>query len=123
MGVGYNIPVNYAMRNASYDLSQFDDFFTVKDRFMDSSMVGFEYEGGYYALPEQQVFLMMFYRTDIFEEIGLTVPDTWKDVISMIPDLQKHNLEFYLPVPITQGAVINLPANPIFFYHVLSKRW
>lgn len=114
MGVGYNIPVNYAMRNASYDLSQFDDFFTVKDRFMDSSMVGFEYEGGYYALPEQQVFLMMFYRTDIFEEIGLTVPDTWKDVISMIPDLQKHNLEFYLPVPITQGAVINLPANPIF---------
>lgn len=114
MGVGYNIPVNYAMRNASYDLSQFDDFYTVKDRFMDSSMVGFEYEGGYYALPEQQIFLMMFYRTDIFEELDLPVPDTWKDVIAMIPDLQKHNLEFYLPVPITQGAVVNLPANPIF---------
>lgn len=114
MGVGYNIPVNYAMRNASYDLSQFDDFYTVKDRFMDSSMVGFEYEGGYYALPEQQIFLMMFYRTDIFEELDLPVPDTWRDVISMIPDLQKHNLEFYLPVPITQGAVVNLPANPIF---------
>jgi ABC-type glycerol-3-phosphate transport system substrate-binding protein len=114
MGVGYNIPVNYAMRNATYDLSQFDDFYTVKDRFMDSSMVGFEYEGGYYALPEQQIFLMMFYRTDIFEELDLPVPDTWRDVISMIPDLQKHNLEFYLPVPITQGAVANLPANPIF---------
>lgn len=114
MGVGYNIPVNYAMRNASYDLSQFDDFYTVKDRFMDSSMVGFEYEGGYYALPEQQIFLMMFYRTDIFEELDLPVPDTWRDVIAMIPDLQKHNLEFYLPVPITQGAVANLPANPIF---------
>jgi ABC-type glycerol-3-phosphate transport system substrate-binding protein len=57
---------------------------------------------------------MLFYRTDIFEELGLTVPNTWEDVIAMIPDLQKHNLEFYLPVPITQGAVINLPANPIF---------
>lgn len=114
MNVGYNIPVNYAMRNAVYDLSKFDDFDEIEDRFMDSAMVGFEYEGGYYALPEQQIFLMMFYRTDIFEEIGLEVPDTWKDVIAMIPDLQKHNLEFYLPVPITQGAVINLPANPIF---------
>mgnify|MGYP000067786746 CR=1 FL=1 len=114
MGVTYNIPVNYAMRNAVYDLSQFADFADVKDRFMDSSMVGFEHEGGYYALPEQQIFLMMFYRTDIFEEIELEVPNTWDDVISMIPDLQKHNLEFYLPVPITQGNIVNLPANPIF---------
>ncbi len=114
MGVSYNIPVNYAMRNAVYDLSQFDDFADVKDRFMNSSMVGFEHEGGYYALPEQQIFLMMFYRTDIFEEIELEVPQTWDDVISMIPDLQKHNLEFYLPVPITQGNIVNLPANPIF---------
>ncbi len=114
MNVGYNIPVNYAMRNAVYDLTQFDDFDTIKDRFMESGMVGFEHEGGYYALPEQQIFLMLFYRTDIFEELGLEVPDTWDDVIAMIPDLQKHNLEFFLPVPITQGAVINLPANPIF---------
>lgn len=114
MGVGYNIPVNYAMRNAVYDLSQFEDFDEISQRFMDSAMVGFEHEGGYYALPEQQIFLMMFYRTDIFEDLGLGVPNTWEEVIEMIPDLQKHNLEFYLPVPITQGAVINLPPNPIF---------
>jgi len=114
MGLGNNIPVNYAMRSAVYDISQFDDFEEVTKRFKDSAMVPFEFEGGYYALPEQQVFLMMFYRTDIFEELGLTVPNTWEDVISMIPDLQKHNLEFYLPVPITQGAVMNLPPNPIF---------
>ncbi len=114
MGVGYNIPVNYAMRNAVYDLSQFDDFESIADRFMDSGLVSFEYQGGTYALPEQQIFLMLFYRTDIFNELNLAVPNTWDDVISMIPDLQKHNLEVYLPVPITQGAVVNLPPNPIF---------
>ena len=114
MGLGNSIPVNYAMRNAVYDISQFDDFDEMTDRFMDSAMVPFEYEGGYYALPEQQIFLMMFYRTDIFEELDLTPPDTWDDVITLIPDLQKHNLEFYLPVPITQGAVMNLPPNPIY---------
>jgi ABC-type glycerol-3-phosphate transport system substrate-binding protein len=114
MGLGNSIPVNYAMRNAVYDISQFDDFDEVTTRFMDSAMVPFEYEDGYYALPEQQIFLMMFYRTDIFEELGLTAPDTWEDVITLIPDLQKHNLEFYLPVPITQGAVMNLPPNPVY---------
>lgn len=114
MGLGNNIPVNYAMRSAVYDISQFDDFEEVTERFKDSAMVPFEYEGGYYALPEQQIFLMMFYRTDIFNELNLLPPDTWDDVISLIPDLQKHNLEFFLPVPITEGAVMNLPANPIF---------
>ncbi|MDA3931337.1 MAG: extracellular solute-binding protein [Tenericutes bacterium] len=114
MGLGNNIPVNYGMRSAVYDISQFEDFEEVTTRFKDSAMVPFEYEGGYYALPEQQVFLMMFYRTDIFRELDLTPPNTWDDVITLIPDLQKHNLEFFLPVPITEGAVMNLPPNPIF---------
>jgi len=114
MGLGNNVPVNYAMRNAVYDLSLFSDFDEVATRFKYSAMVPYEFEGGTYALPEQQIFLMMFYRTDIFEELGLEVPDTWDDVISLIPDLQKHNLEFYLPIPITEGSVMNLPPNPIF---------
>jgi ABC-type glycerol-3-phosphate transport system substrate-binding protein len=114
MGVANDIPVNYAMRNAVHDLTKFDDFDTITPRFKESALVPYEYENGIYAIPEQQIFLMMFYRTDIFEELGLTYPNTWDEVIQMIPNLQKHNLEFYLPVPITQGAVINLPPNPIF---------
>jgi len=114
MGLGNSIPVNYAMRNAVYDISQYDDFEEVTTRFKDSAIVPYEYEGGYYALPEQQIFLMMFYRTDIFDELGLEYPNTWDDVVSIIPDLQKHNLEFYLPVPITQGGVMNLPPNPVY---------
>jgi ABC-type glycerol-3-phosphate transport system substrate-binding protein len=114
MGLGNSVPVNYAMRNASYDLTNFSDFDDVKDRFMESAVVPYTYEQGVYALPEQQIFLMLFYRTDIFEDLGLLPPQTWDDVISLIPDLQKHNLEFYLPVPQTQGSVIELPPNPIF---------
>ncbi len=114
IGQADSTPVNYAMRNAVYDLSQFDDFDEIVTRFMPSAMVPYEFDGKYYALPEQQIFLMMFYRTDIFEEIGLTPPNTWREVVEMIPSLQKHNLEFYLPVPLTQGAAVTLPPNPIF---------
>jgi len=116
MMVQNDIPVNYAMRNAVYDLSQFDDFEEiVSSRFKESAIVPFNHEDGYYALPEQQIFLMMFYRKDIFEELGMTPPETWDDMITMIPDLQKHNLEFFLPIPIQQqGQVISLPPNPVY---------
>ncbi len=114
MGLGNSVPVNYAMRSASYDLTQFEDYADIKDRFMESAVVPYTYETGVYALPEQQIFLMMFYRTDIFEDLGLLPPQTWDDVIKLIPNLQKHNLEFFLPVPQTQGSVIELPPNPIF---------
>ena len=114
MGVDHSVPVNYAMRNAAYDLSNFSDFNAISERFMDSAFTPYEYNNGTYALPEQQTFLMMFYRTDIFEEMGFDVPQTWTDVIQLVPDLQKHNLEFYLPIPASAGNVANLPANPVF---------
>lgn len=114
LGVGYNVPVNYALRNAAYDLTKFDDYNSVETRFHDSAIVPFSFGDSVFALPEQQMFLMMFYRKDIFEEYGLEVPNTWDDLISSVIDLQKYNLEFYLPVPISEGGVVNLPPNPIF---------
>lgn len=114
LGVGYNVPVNYALRNAAYDLSKFPDFKEIEERFHESAIVPFSYENRVYALPEQQMFLMMFIRKDIFEEYDLTVPNTWDELISSVIDLQNYNLEFYLPVPSSSGAVINLPPNPIF---------
>ncbi|VEU82813.1 extracellular solute-binding protein [Acholeplasma hippikon] len=114
LGQSNATPVNYAMRSATYDLSQFDDFDEIKTRFMAEAFVPYQFNGGTYALPEQQTFLMLFYRTDIFEEFGLTPPNTWQELTEMIPSLQKYNLEFYLPVPLTQGAAIALEPNPIF---------
>ena len=52
----------------------------------------------YMPLPEQQTFPMLFYRKDILIEIGLTPPQTWQDVYNMISVLQKHNMEFFLPI-------------------------
>jgi ABC-type glycerol-3-phosphate transport system substrate-binding protein len=95
---GETLPVNYALRGAVYDISQFEDFDEVSERFHKSALIPYQFNGGVYALPEEQYFLMMFYRTDILEEIGIEVPTTWDEVIEIIPDLQKHYLEFYLPV-------------------------
>ena len=120
-------PVNYAIRGAVYDLTKFDDFvvdeivdangnksFIVKvdgeaeSRWQASAMTPYELEGGFYALPNTQGFLVMFYRTDIFEAQGWDVPQTWTDAINLIPELQFQNLSFYLPLnTVGASSVVN----------------
>ncbi len=114
MQIGNDIPVNYAMRNAVHDLTQFPDFDRVAERFKESALLPYRFKDGVYALPEQQVFNMLFYRKDILQELNLQVPQTWDDVYNMIPVLQKHHMEFALPLEQNESQVANLVPNQTF---------
>ena len=92
-------PVNYAMRNAAEDLTQFPDFKEVIAPFYDSALTAMRYQDGVYALPETQEFSVLFYREDILEEMGLTAPSTWDDLIHMLPTIQGNNLSVGIPYP------------------------
>jgi len=141
INVDNGLPVNYAMRNAIMDISVFDEFYEVtgicsaanaekglceygKDYnegrlenpnsqylFFNSAMVPYEFNGGYYALPNTQSFLVMFYRTDIFAERNWDIPRTWTEVTSLVRELSISNLQFYLPVTSSGASSI---VNPIF---------
>lgn len=115
MQVENDIPVNYAMRGAAADLTQFDDFDEVKNRFRPSSLVPLTYENGVYALPETQTFNMLFYRKDVLEELGLGVPQTWDDVASLLAVLSKNHMQLALP-QVAHAAVQgqNLPPNSMY---------
>lgn len=90
-------PVNLAMRGALYDLTEFDDYDEVMERFGESAAIPYEYGDGVYALPDQQAFYLMFYRTDIFEELGLAVPETWEEFLATTAVLQRNNMNSYIP--------------------------
>ncbi len=92
----YSTPTNFAYRNAALDLTQFEDFEDVYKRFPAGTRAFFEYEGGVYGLPDQLSFPVMLYRTDILEAKGLEVPETWDDLIAMIPFLEADNMSVYL---------------------------
>lgn len=95
--VSKDTPVNLAMRNALVALDQFEDFEEVTSQFMASAMIPYQYNGKYYALPETQSYDMLFYRTDVFEELGLEPPETWQDFYEMIPILQQNNMLIGIP--------------------------
>jgi ABC-type glycerol-3-phosphate transport system substrate-binding protein len=97
LGMATETPADYAMRDAVLDLSKFKDYKTVSERFNPGAMRSFAYNGGTYALPEVQNFLVLFYRTDILEQLKLKVPDTWDDVYAMLPTLQENGKTMYYP--------------------------
>ncbi len=125
LSIGRKDPVNLAIRNALLDLSQFDDFETVMQRFMPGALLPYQYENGYYALPETQLFNMMFYRKDIFAELGILPPETWDEFLTIVPVIQRNNMQVGLPqeqsgnerdLPIPQMFVTLLFQNGGEFY-------
>lgn len=90
-------PVDYALRNAVEDLTQFEGWEELVAQYSDSSTAPYWFEDGLYGMPETQIFNVMFYRTDIMEELGLSVPETWDDLIDMLPTIQQNNLEVAIP--------------------------
>ncbi|MCQ2573628.1 MAG: extracellular solute-binding protein [Treponema sp.] len=103
LSIGMNLPVDYALRNANVNLMQFPDCEEVLKQFNPSAYEGFKYNGGVYALPEQETFNLMFYRTDILEQLNIEVPQTWDDLIAILPTLQGNNLEVGVPFPNIQA--------------------
>lgn len=91
--VGNDLPMNYGLRNAVADLSQFEDLDEVLTRFYDSAMAPFQFGGATYGLPETQTFPMMFYRKDILKELGIELPTTWDEVKVVMTVLSKNQME------------------------------
>lgn len=50
-----------------------------------------------YGLPETQSFSMMFYRADVFQNLGIEPPKTWDDLIAILPVLQNNHMEIAMP--------------------------
>lgn len=91
------LPLEYALRNATTDLTRFDDFEEIFSRFTEASVKPAKFRDAVYGMPQTFSFLMMFYRTDIFEEYGYTVPSTWNELCEMIPALQRNGMEVGMP--------------------------
>lgn len=123
MQIGNDVPVNYGMRNAAVDLTQFADFEEVTKRFRPSALVPYQFEGGVYALPETQTFPMLFYRKDVLKEIGLEVPQTWDDVKNLLAVLNKHRMAFALPLvnPAPNYPGENIPINATYAMILLQN--
>ena len=85
--------INYAIRGAVEPLNNYEGFEElVVNQFNPSSVVPVTLYGTTYGLPERAGFYMMFVRIDILSELGLEIPETWDDLLAMLPVLQANNM-------------------------------
>ena len=104
IGLNQATAQDFAMRGAVVDLSKMEGYDEYMHRFeentprySDGIMRAATYNGGVYGIPEQVSFQMLFYRQDVLDELNLTPPKTWTDVMEMVPVLNRENYEFYMP--------------------------
>ena len=123
LSVGADQPVNYALRGAAEDITQFNDWEEVLSHYTPSSYEQYGLDGHIYAIPETQTFNVMFYRKDVLEEMGLEVPDTWQELIEMLPTIQGNNLSVGIPTAAgssstttaTTAVASNVPDLSLYF--------
>lgn len=104
LSVGADQPVNYALRNAAEDLSQFSDLQDVLSHYTASSYEQYRLDDHIYGIPETQNFNVMFYRKDVLEELGLEIPNTWQELIEMLPTIQGNNMTIAIPTAAGSSA-------------------
>ncbi len=97
LSIGADQPVNYALRGAAEDITQFADYQEVLANYSESSYEQISLDGHIYGIPETQTFNVMFYRKDVMEELGLKIPDTWDELIAEMPTIQGKNLSVGIP--------------------------
>ncbi len=116
-----DMPVNLALRDSVVDLTQFEGYDKVSERFLEHSITPFRYKDGVYALPIAETFNMLFVRTDIFEELELAIPDTWEDFYEVSTILQRNNLEVGIPSNIGMFATLVLQNGGSFYNKELNQ--
>ena len=97
LSVGADQPVNYALRGAAEDITQFEGWEEVMSHYSESSYEQYRLDGHIYGIPETQTFNVMFYRKDVLEEMELEIPQTWKELIELLPTIQGNNLSIGIP--------------------------
>lgn len=105
--MGGDFPVQLASRGVLVDVSQFSDFDEVSKRFSPDATTLYKYDGGVYGLPVSQDFPMLFYRSDVLEELGVDAEKdlaTWEGLMNVLPVLQRNYMEVGLILPVMGGT-------------------
>lgn len=102
LGVSTGVPYELAIRGALYDLRSFPDFGSFIRVYSPGSLLGYIIDDSVYAIPETQDFWVTYYRHDILDSLGLPVPDTWNEVVELLPELQRYGMNYN--APLSSGA-------------------
>ena len=106
LSLQYVVPSYLNIRGALYDLTQFEDFPEIAQRFSSGLFIPYTLGDGIYAMPETVNFSVQFYRKDILNALNISVPDNMEQVKMILPELQRRNMNYYFPTAGMSGMKV-----------------
>ena len=106
-------PMNLRFAALLWTCVNLQAFSETASKFSKGMMIPYAFEEGIYGLPETQNFWVTYYRKDILSNIGIDeIPETWDEIIAILPQLQRYGMNYYLPISMFEGLkpfVVTLP--------------
>jgi len=121
LSVGRNQPVNLGARGILEDLGGYEGFSELQEVLSENLLLPYRYKEAVYGLPITLDYHMLFYRSDILDELGVTVPKDWEQFYEIIPVLQQNNLYIGLPYTMMGAAEGSLGVKDIFATLLLQR--
>lgn len=98
LGISAWLPYELGLRGAAADMRQFDGFSDTIKQLAPGSFLNMIHDGKVFGLPETQDFNVTFYREDVLEALEIDVPNTYDELITILPTLQRFGMNYYLPL-------------------------
>ncbi|MBQ4254762.1 MAG: extracellular solute-binding protein, partial [Bacilli bacterium] len=117
MGISNWLPYEMGIRDLTVDLTKFNDYGDVINRFSPGALISLIADGKGLALPETQDFYVLYYRKDILSEYGIPLPNTWQDLIGALPKMQRNGLNFYLPLGSSASSKSIMTTAPFIYQY------
>ena len=115
LSLNYALPFDLAIRGAILDLTQFEGFEEVASQYSPNLHLPAMIGDSVYAMPETMNFYVMFYRTDILDNIGIEPFDTMEEVVLNLPILHQQGLNFFYPTAGMASMKIFAGTMPIIY--------
>ena len=117
MGISNWLPYEMGIRDLTVDLTKFDDYGDVISRFSTGALISLIADQKGLALPETQDFYVMYYRKDIANEYNFTLPNTWDDLIGLLPRMQRNGFNFYIPLCTSTSSKSIMTTAPFIYQY------
>ena len=111
-GRTYTSSTPEAGKTPSFTSETFED--TVSGHYVQAAMDAITLLNVCYGIPMTMSFSMMFYRQDVLAKLGEEVPETWTELLSLLPVLQANNMS----IGLNYEAAIN-----IMLYQMGGNLW
>ncbi len=102
------------LRGALVDLNAIDGIEEMIARVTPGGLLQVIVNDSLYGISETQDLYVMYYRTDVFDTYGFDVPNTWDEVVRLLPELQGNGMNFFIPLS-GPGSLKSFPLTAPFF--------